>query len=47
MPRSGFSGLFFGAPYLAGERNLRLPILAHGFSDTIGLVLVYLGLVEI
>jgi len=44
---SGFSGLFFGALYLAGKRNLWLPILAHGFSDTIGLALVYLGLVEI
>jgi membrane protease YdiL (CAAX protease family) len=44
---SGFSGLYFGALYLAGGRNLWLPILAHGFSDTIGLVLVYFGFVEI
>ncbi|MGH7718750.1 MAG: CPBP family intramembrane glutamic endopeptidase [Steroidobacteraceae bacterium] len=42
---STFSGLFFGALFLASGRNLWLPILAHGFSDTIGLVLVYLGLV--
>lgn len=42
---SAFSGLFFGALYLAGGRNLWLPILAHGFSDTIGLALIYFGLV--
>jgi hypothetical protein len=42
---STFSGLFFGALYLASGRNLWLPILAHGFSDSIGLGLVYLGLV--
>ena len=42
---SAFSGLFFGALYLAGRRNLWLPILAHGFSDTIGLGLIYFGLV--
>jgi membrane protease YdiL (CAAX protease family) len=38
------SGLLFGVLYLASGRNLWLPILAHGFSDTIGLALVYLGL---
>lgn len=42
---STFSGLFFGGLYLATGRNLWLPILAHGFSDTIGLALIYLGLV--
>lgn len=42
---STFSGLLFGTLYLASGRNLWLPILAHGFSDTIGLVLIYLGLV--
>ena len=45
MVNSAFSGLFFGALYLAGGRNLWLPILAHGFSDTIGLGLIYFGLV--
>jgi membrane protease YdiL (CAAX protease family) len=39
-----FSGLVFGALYLAGGRNLWLPILTHGLSDTIGLALIYLGL---
>jgi membrane protease YdiL (CAAX protease family) len=42
---SSVSGLFFGFLYLNGGRNLWLPILAHGFSDTIGLVLIYLGMV--
>ncbi len=41
---STVSGLWFGALYLAAGRNLWLPILAHGFSDTIGLVVIYLGL---
>lgn len=45
MVNSAFSGLFFGVLYLAGGRNLWLPILAHGFSDTIGLGLIYFGLV--
>ena len=42
---STFSGLFFGALYLASGRDLWLPILAHGFSDTIAMGLIYLGLV--
>lgn len=41
---SAVSGLLFGALYLYGGRNLWLPILAHGFSDTIGLALIYFGL---
>ena len=41
---SSVSGLFFGVLYLVGRRNLWLPILAHGCSDTIGLVLIYFGL---
>lgn len=41
---SSVSGLLFGGLYLAGGRNLWLPILAHGFSDSIGLALIYLGL---
>ena len=43
---STFAGLYFGSLYLATGRNLWLPILAHGFSDTIALALIYLGLVE-
>ena len=40
---SMLSGFFFGVLYLASGRNLWLPILTHGISDTIGLVLIYLG----
>ena len=43
---SAVSGLFFGSLYLASGRNLWLPILAHGISDTIGLAIIYLGLAE-
>ena len=44
---SAFSGLFFGALYLSGGRNLWLAILTHGFSDTIAVALIYLGLVQV
>ena len=42
---STVSGLLFGALYLASGRNPWLPVLANGFSDTIGLALIYLGMV--
>jgi hypothetical protein len=45
MIGSSVSGLLFGFLYLKGGRNLWLPILAHGFSDTIGLALIYFGMV--
>ena len=44
---STFSGLFFGALYLLSGRNLWLPILAHGFTDTIAVFLIYSGIYEI
>jgi uncharacterized protein len=44
---TAFSGLFFGALYLASGRNLWLPILAHGFSNTIGLGMIYFGLADV
>lgn len=44
---STLSGLFMGSLYLYSRRNLWLPILAHGVSDTVGLIIIYLGLVEI
>ena len=40
---SAISGLFFAGVYLYSGRNLWASILAHGFSDTIGLLLIYLG----
>lgn len=35
------------AERIVGGRNLWLPILAHGFSNTIGLGLVYFGIAPI
>jgi uncharacterized protein len=42
MITTGLSGLIFGAAYLASGRNLWCAILAHGFTDTIGFVMIYL-----
>ncbi|KAB2958024.1 MAG: CPBP family intramembrane metalloprotease, partial [Thermoanaerobaculia bacterium] len=44
MLDSGFAGLLLGAAYLLTGRNLWTAILAHGFIDTVGVALVYLGL---
>ena len=43
---STFAGLYLGGLYLATRRNLWLPILTHGFSDTIAVAVIFLGLVE-
>ena len=40
---TGLAGLIFGAAYLASGRNLWCAILAHGLTDTIGFVMIYLG----
>lgn len=40
---TGLSGLIFGVAYLASGRNLWCAILAHGLMDTIGFVMIYLG----
>ena len=40
---SGVAGLILGAAYLLAGRNLWASILAHGFIDTFGVILVYLG----
>lgn len=40
---TGISGLFFGAYFLASGRNLWASILAHGVSNSIGFVLIFLG----
>jgi hypothetical protein len=39
----GFMGLLLGLLFLSTGRNLLVPIVAHGVSDTIDLVLMYLG----
>ncbi|HET7746591.1 MAG TPA: CPBP family intramembrane glutamic endopeptidase [Vicinamibacteria bacterium] len=41
---SGVAGLILGAAYLMCGRNLWVSVLAHGFIDTAGIALVYLGL---
>jgi uncharacterized protein len=43
MIATGLSGLMFGVAYLASGRNLWCAILAHGLMDTIGFVIIYLG----
>lgn len=43
MLATGITGLLFGAAYLASGRNLWCAILAHGLTDTIGFVMIYLG----
>jgi uncharacterized protein len=40
---TGLTGLVFALVYLASGRNLWASILAHGFLDTAGFVLIYLG----
>jgi membrane protease YdiL (CAAX protease family) len=40
---NGISGFFFGAYFLAGGRNLWAPVLAHGVSNSIGFILIFLG----
>ncbi len=43
MVDSGMSGLVLGAAYLLSGRNLWASVLAHGFIDTFGLVMLYMG----
>jgi len=40
---SGVAGLILGAAYMLSGRNLWASILAHGFIDTIGLVILFFG----
>jgi CAAX protease family protein len=40
---SGMAGLILGAAYLLSGRNLWVCVLAHGFIDSVGLIVVYLG----
>ena len=39
----GLAGIFLGLMYLRTGRNLSVPIIAHGVSDTIDMVLLFLG----
>ena len=40
---SGIAGMILGTAYLVSGRNLWTCVLAHGFIDTFGLLMVYLG----
>jgi uncharacterized protein len=42
--QEGFSGLLLALLYLACGRNLVVPIVAHGVTDTIDVVLIFTGL---
>ncbi|HET7201809.1 MAG TPA: CPBP family intramembrane glutamic endopeptidase [Steroidobacteraceae bacterium] len=41
--QEGLSGLLLGLLFLATGRNLLAPIVAHGVSNTVAFVLIYLG----
>jgi membrane protease YdiL (CAAX protease family) len=43
---SGVAGFILGSAYVLSGRNLWVAILAHGFIDTFGLTLAFLGLDE-
>jgi hypothetical protein len=42
MLQEGFAGVLLGLLYLGGGRNIFLPIVAHGVSNTLAFVLIYL-----
>ena len=39
----GFAGVLLGVMYLWSGKNLTVPILAHGVSDTLDVILIFLG----
>jgi len=41
--QEGLSGFLLGGIYLAARRNLVVPIVAHGVSNTLAFFLMYLG----
>ena len=41
--QEGLSGFFLGILFLATKRNLAVPIVAHGVSNTVALVFIYFG----
>lgn len=43
MAQEGWNGLLLGVLYLANRRRLAVPIIAHGVSNTLAFVLIYLG----
>jgi membrane protease YdiL (CAAX protease family) len=43
---TGCDGFMIGAVYLLCRRNLWVAVLTHGFIDTIGLALIFLGIAD-
>jgi membrane protease YdiL (CAAX protease family) len=43
MVEEGLAGIFLGLMYLGTGRNLAVPIVAHGVSDTLDVLLLFLG----
>ena len=43
MIENVLNGLMLGGLYLACGRNLNVPVIAHALTDTLDLVLIYLG----
>lgn len=41
--QEGLSGLLLGLTFLLAGRNLTVPIVAHGVSNTLAFVLIYIG----
>lgn len=41
--QEGLSGLWLGILFLSAKRNLVVPIVAHGVSNTLAFVLIYVG----
>jgi membrane protease YdiL (CAAX protease family) len=41
--QEGLSGFLLGVLFLCSGRNLTIPIVAHGISNTLAFVLIYLG----
>ena len=41
--QEGLSGLILGILFLSAQRNLVVPIVAHGVSNTLAFVLIYFG----
>jgi membrane protease YdiL (CAAX protease family) len=43
MAQESLSGLLLGVLYLASGRNLTVPIIAHGVSNTVAFILIFFG----
>ncbi|WP_051947238.1 CPBP family intramembrane glutamic endopeptidase [Muricauda sp. MAR_2010_75] len=41
--QEGLSGLFLGIIFLKWNKNLTIPMIAHGVSNTLAFILIYLG----